>query len=80
MYAIRSYYAIHQFCEANTLPCLFPTTAQPVLDEKGFYTFYMDRGDSFEGEALAAYLNNQYPVITSYSIHYTKLYDPLNKD
>ncbi len=55
---------IHQFCEANTLPCLFPTTAQPVLDEKGFYTFYMDRGDSFEGEALAAYLNNQYPQQT----------------
>ena len=52
---------VHRFCEENAVPCLFPTTYQPVLEEGHFYTFYLNRGYSFEGEAMASYLNENYP-------------------
>ena len=54
-----SFGPIHQFCEQNSVPCLFPTTMLPTLDESDFYTIYFNRGYIYEGETLAAYLNQQ---------------------
>lgn len=48
---------IHDFCEAQRLPCLFPTTDFPVVSESGWYTYYFNKGYSQEGEATARYLN-----------------------
>ena len=48
---------VHDFCEAQRLPCLFPITDFPVVSETGWYTFYFNRGYAQEGEAVARYLN-----------------------
>lgn len=48
---------IHDFCEAQRLPCLFPITDFPVVSETGWYTFYFNKGFAQEGEAVARYLN-----------------------
>lgn len=48
---------VHDFCEAQRLPCLFPITGFPVIDSPGWYTYYFDKGYAQEGEAVARYLN-----------------------
>ncbi|NTV49705.1 MAG: ABC transporter substrate-binding protein [Geobacteraceae bacterium] len=48
---------IHDFCEAERLPCLFPITDFPVISETGWYTYYFNKGFAQEGEAVARYLN-----------------------
>ncbi len=48
---------VHDFCEAERLPCLFPITDFPVVSETGWYTYYFNKGYAQEGEAAARYLN-----------------------
>lgn len=48
---------IHDFCEAERLPCLFPITDFPVISETDWYTYYFNKGYAQEGEAVARYLN-----------------------
>jgi len=48
---------IHEFCEAQRLPCLFPITDFPVVSASGWYTYYFNKGYAQEGEAAARYLN-----------------------
>lgn len=48
---------IHDFCEAEHLPCLFPITDLPVVSATGWYTYYFNKGYAQEGEAAARYLN-----------------------
>ncbi len=48
---------IHDFCEAERIPCLFPITDFPVVSETGWYTYYFNKGFAQEGEAVARYLN-----------------------
>ena len=47
---------IHQFCEVNKIPCLFPTTDLPVIVEGDFYSIYMNRGMTLEGEGIASHI------------------------
>lgn len=53
----RSWQPIHDFCEEQRLPCLFPITDLPVISESGWYTYYFNKGYAQEGEAVARYLN-----------------------
>jgi hypothetical protein len=48
---------IHDFCEAERLPCLFPITDYPVVSETAWYTYYFNKGYAQEGEAVALYLH-----------------------
>ena len=45
---------IHEFCEASTLPCLFPVTDLPVIDEDDYYTVYFSRGMTLEADVVAS--------------------------
>ena len=51
-----SWQPIHEFCEGFQVPCLFPTTDLPVIDEEDFYTVYLSRGMTLEGEGIAHHL------------------------
>lgn len=48
---------VHDFCESQRLPCLFPITDYPVVSENSWYTYYFNKGYYQEGEAVASYLN-----------------------
>jgi hypothetical protein len=49
---------IHDFCEANQLPCLFPLTDFPVISESDWYTMYLSKGYYQEGQSAALFLKN----------------------
>lgn len=55
----REWQPVHDFCEANRLPCLFPVTDFPVVSDAGWYTFYFNRGYVQEGGAVARYLHRE---------------------
>jgi hypothetical protein len=38
------------------VPCLFPTTDLPVIDDEDFYTVYLSKGMALEGEGIAHHL------------------------
>jgi len=64
----REWRPIHEFCETEHIPCLFPITEFPVLSETGWYTFYFNKGFAQEGEAVARYLNRSDSLRTEPSI------------
>ncbi len=51
-----SWQPIHRFCERSSLPCLFPVTDLPVIDEDDFYSIYFTKGMTLEADAIAEHL------------------------
>ncbi|MHB8845258.1 MAG: ABC transporter substrate-binding protein [Nitrospirota bacterium] len=50
---------IHDFCEDNRIPSVFPLTEYPVISETDWYTQYLSKGLYQEGEAAARYVNER---------------------
>ncbi len=50
---------LHEFCEQNGVPCLFPTTDLPVSDEGSFYSVYLSEGMALEADAVARHLSDE---------------------
>ncbi len=48
-----SWQPVHDFCQSNRLPCIFPTTNLPVISDSDFYPLYLSKGMFLEGEAVA---------------------------
>ena len=71
MYAIRSYYETWWGDEIT--PAMFKSE---LFSDKGDITIWLNSpgGDCIAASQIYAMLMD-YPVITSYSIHYTKLYE-----
>jgi mono/diheme cytochrome c family protein len=53
---------VHEFCEANEIPCLFPITDLPVISDGDYYTIYFSRGLTLQAEALAIHLRDAAPA------------------
>jgi len=51
---------VHDFCESNRIPTLFPQTDFPVVSKTNSYTFYLSKGYYQEGEAAARFINRSY--------------------
>lgn len=50
---------VHEFCERDGLPCLFPRVEVPVTSETGFYALYLSRGLLLEAAIVARHLAEQ---------------------
>jgi hypothetical protein len=50
---------VHRFCEAQSLPCLFPNVEAPVTEEKDFYSLYLSKGVLLEAQLIAHDLEEQ---------------------
>lgn len=54
-----SWQPVHDFCQSIRLPCLFPTTDLPVIEERDFYPLYLSKGMTLEGQLVARHLHNE---------------------
>ena len=50
---------IHQFCEAEQVPCLLPNIDLPVVQESDFYSVYFSRGVLLEADLMRQPLHEQ---------------------
>ena len=44
---------VHEFCEQNAIPCLFPNVEVPVVAEGDFYPMYFSKGVLLEAQLIA---------------------------
>ena len=58
-----SWRPVHEFCENNGVPCIFPITDQPVGDED-FYSIYLSVGLRQEARALAEELKSVWESVS----------------
>jgi hypothetical protein len=49
---------VHEFCQSERLPCLFPNVEVPVVAEQDFYPVYFSKGVLLEAELIAHALDN----------------------
>jgi hypothetical protein len=47
---------VHEFCERNALPCLFPNVEVPVEGEGDFYSLYFSRAVLLEAAMIATHI------------------------
>jgi hypothetical protein len=47
---------VHEFCERNGLPCLFPNVEVPVIGDHNFYSLYFSQGVLLEAQLIATRL------------------------
>ncbi len=57
--ATGSWRPVHEFCEAHALPCVFPSTDLPEVNEDDFYSVYLSKGVRLEGEVIARHLGDE---------------------
>jgi hypothetical protein len=53
-----SWQPIHNFCEQQKMPCIFPSTNLPVIKESDFYSVYLSKGISLEASVLAQHFHD----------------------
>jgi len=59
----KSWGIIHNFCEINEIPCLFPTTDLPGTTQPAFYSLYFSKGMFLDANLISNHIhqsNNQH--------------------
>ena len=44
---------VHEFCEQDGVPCLFPNVEVPIVEQGSFYSLYFSKGVLLEAELIA---------------------------
>ncbi|MBI1424633.1 MAG: ABC transporter substrate-binding protein [Gammaproteobacteria bacterium] len=57
--AAGTWQPVHDFCEAQEMPCMLPDTDLPPADVSGFYSFYYSRGMRLEADIVASALKSR---------------------
>jgi hypothetical protein len=70
-----SWQPVHDFCEQNQVPCLFPITDLPVLDDRSFYSVYLSQGMTLEADGIAQHLRDD-GLVSSPVVQVYRLGDP----
>jgi hypothetical protein len=52
----KTWAPVHQFCQHESLPCLFPNVELPVVSEQDFYSLYFTKGVLLEAQLIAKHL------------------------
>lgn len=47
---------VHDFCEANAVPCILPLASSPDIDESGFYSLYFSAGATLQARVAAQHI------------------------
>jgi cytochrome c553 len=58
---------VHEFCEQNAVPCLFPNVEVPVVANRDFFSVYFSRGVLLEAELITSRIlgpDGQAPAVT----------------
>lgn len=55
----KTWEPVHRFCEAESVPCLFPNVELPIDAEKDFYSMYLSKGVLLEPALIAHNLQSQ---------------------
>ncbi|MEM5448745.1 c-type cytochrome [Paraburkholderia guartelaensis] len=50
----KNWAPIHDFCEQEAVPCLFPNVEVPIENDRDFYSVYFSKGVLLESELIAA--------------------------
>lgn len=53
--------AVHDYCEREALPCLYPHLEAPRTDQDGYYTLYASAGVRLEAALMAHHLRERAP-------------------
>jgi hypothetical protein len=53
-----SWRSVHNFCEEQKIPCLFPSSNLPVVDESDFYSVYLSKGIGMEASVVAQHFHD----------------------
>lgn len=53
---------IHDYCEREAIPCVFPNTVAVDAHRESHWSFYFSEGVSLEAAVLAQYLADNYPA------------------
>lgn len=54
--AAHTWQPVHDFCERNEMPCLFPNAGYPAIAGPDYYSLYFSQGVTLEAQSLAKYL------------------------
>lgn len=54
----KNWKPVHNFCEHESIPCLFPNVDMPVVAEKDFYPVYFTKGVLLEAQLISRQLQD----------------------
>jgi len=59
---------VHEFCESNRVPCLFPSVALPGESLEQYYSFYYSQGIKLQARAIVKHLSDSHGKSTPQTI------------
>lgn len=59
---------VHDFCEENHIPCLFPTTRHPGISDEHYYSIYFSEGERLQQKAILKHIKKDVDKHRKYTV------------